>query len=152
MLQQGSLLKIVDNTTVKEVTVIRALKSGKRPLGEVGDVVVASVKSLRKQKADILRSQRHLKGQRKRKDLGKGDIVQVLVIGALKYHDRAKGIGGKSRNQTGISVRSPFRNVGLLVTESTKDPFGTRIRGPVPGILRSKGFVKVISLAKSVNL
>ena len=44
MIQQESYLKVADNTGAKEIHCIRVLGGSKRKYGNIGDVIVASVR------------------------------------------------------------------------------------------------------------
>ena len=44
MIQQESYLKVADNTGAKEIKTIRVLGGSKRKFGNIGDVIVASVR------------------------------------------------------------------------------------------------------------
>ena len=44
MIQEESYLKVADNTGAKEIKTIRVLGGSKRKFGNIGDVVVASVR------------------------------------------------------------------------------------------------------------
>lgn len=156
MIQQGSYLKVIDNTYVKEIACIKVRKGGKRPVGKQGDILVASVKSLRKVKASVLRSQKHIqtkgaggksaaKGVSKR-SLQRGDVVRALIVRTRISADRSKGLGKRAKNQTGIRLSFPEENAAIILTANLKEPQGTRIKGPVSPTVRSKAYTKIFSL------
>ena len=121
MIQQESFLKVADNTGAKEIKCIRVLGGSKRKYGNIGDVIVASVR-----KAAPGGS------------VKKGDVVKAVIVRS------AKGV----RRADGTYVRFD-ENAAVLVKED-KNPVGTRIFGPVARELRDKDFMKILSLAPEV--
>ena len=121
MIQSESYLKVADNTGAKEIKCIRVLGGSKRKYGNIGDVIVASV---RKSTPG---------GQVK-----KGEVVKA-VIGRS-----AKGV----RRADGTYVR--FDDNAAVLIKDDKNPRGTRIFGPVARELRDKDYMKILSLAPEV--
>ena len=121
MIQQESYLKVADNTGAKEIKCIRVLGGSKRKYGNIGDVIVASV---RKSTPG---------GQ-----VSKGEGVKA-VIGRS-----AKGV----RRADGTYVR--FDDNAAVLIKDDKNPRGTRIFGPVARELRDKDYMKILSLAPEV--
>ena len=121
MIQQESYLKVADNTGAKEIKCIRVLGGSKVKYGNIGDVIVASV---RKSTPG---------GQEKKGEVVKADIVR-----------RAHGV----RRPDGSYVRFD-ENAAVLIKED-KPPQGTRIFGPVARELRDKDYMKILSLAPEV--
>ena len=121
MIQQESYLKVADNTGAKEIKCIRVLGGSKRKYGNIGDVIVASV---RKSTPG---------GQVK-----KGDVVKAVIVRS------AKGV----RRADGTYVR--FDDNAAVLIKDDKNPRGTRIFGPVARELRDKNFMKIVSLAPEV--
>ena len=121
MIQQESYLRVADNTGAKEIKCIRVLGGSKRKYGNIGDVIVASV---RKSTPG---------GQVK-----KGEVVRAVIVRS------AKGV----RRADGTSVRFDD-NAAVLITDD-KNPRGTRIFGPVARELRDKDYMKILSLAPEV--
>ena len=121
MIQQESYLKVSDNTGAKEIKCIRVLGGSKRKYGNIGDVIVASVRKAAPG------------GQVK-----KGDVVKAVIVRS------ARGV----RRADGTYVRFD-ENAAVLVRED-KNPVGTRIFGPVARELRDKEFMKILSLAPEV--
>lgn len=146
MIQQNSYLKVIDNSFIGEVACIRVKKNGKRPCGRTGDRFLASVKSLRKLKSSIIRSQKHLQNRGKKKALKKGDLVQGFFICGKKSVDRARGLGTGSKNQTGIKYSCPQANLAVILTANGKDFMGSRIQGPLSPALRAKSLGKAFAL------
>ena len=121
MIQQESYLKVADNTGAKEIKCIRVLGGSKRKYGNIGDVIVASV---RKSTPG---------GQVK-----KGEVVKAVIVRS------AKGI----RRADGTYVR--FDDNAAVLIKDDKNPTGTRIFGPVALELRDKDYMKILSLAPEV--
>lgn len=121
MIQQETFLKVADNTGAKEIKCIRVLGGSSRKYGNIGDVIVASV---RKSTPG---------GQVK-----KGEVVRAVIVRS------AKGV----RRADGTYVRFD-ENAAVLIKED-KNPRGTRIFGPVARELRDKEYMKILSLAPEV--
>ena len=121
MIQQESYLKVADNTGAKEIKCIRVLGGSKRKYGNIGDVIVASV---RKSTPG---------GQVK-----KGEVVKAVIVRS------AKGV----RRTDGTYVR--FDDNAAVLIKDDKNPRGTRIFGPVARELRDKDYMKILSLAPEV--
>ncbi len=121
MIQQESYLKVADNTGAKEIKCIRVLGGSKRKYGNIGDVIVASV---RKSTPG---------GQVK-----KGEVVKAVIVRS------AKGV----RRADGTYVR--FDDNAAVLIKDDKNPRGTRIFGPGARELRDKDYMKILSLAPEV--
>ena len=121
MIQEESYLKVADNTGAKEIKTIRVLGGSKRKFGNIGDVVVASVRKAAPG------------GQVK-----KGDVVMAVIVRS------SRGV----RRADGSYVRFDD-NAAVLIRED-KNPRGTRIFGPVARELRDKDYMKILSLAPEV--
>ena len=121
MIQQESYLKVADNTGAKEIKCIRVLGGSKPKYGNIGDVIVASV---RKSTPG---------GQVK-----KGEVVKAVIVRS------AKGV----RRADGTYVR--FDDNAAVLIKDDKNPRGTRIFGPVARELRDKDYMKILSLAPEV--
>ena len=121
MTQQESYLKVADNTGAKEIKCIRVLGGSKVKYGNIGDVIVASV---RKSTPG---------GQVK-----KGEVVKAVIVRS------AKGV----RRADGTYVR--FDDNAAVLIKDDKNPRGTRIFGPVARELRDKDYMKILSLAPEV--
>ena len=121
MIQQESYLRVADNTGAKEIKCIRVLGGSKRKYGNIGDVIVASV---RKSTPG---------GQVK-----KGEVVRAVIVRS------AKGV----RRADGTYVR--FDDNAAVLIKDDKNPIGTRIFGPVARELRDKDYMKILSLAPEV--
>ncbi len=121
MIQQQTMLNVADNTGAKDIMCIRVLGGSFRRYANIGDIIVASVKSAAPG------------GQVK-----KGDVVKAVVVRSCK------GL----RRPDGSYIRFD-ENAAVLIKED-KTPRGTRIFGPVARELREKDFMKIISLAPEV--
>ena len=121
MIQQESYLKVADNTGAKEIKCIRVLGGSKVKYGNIGDVIVASV---RKSTPG---------GQVK-----KGEVVKAVIVRSAKCVRRADG----------TYVR--FDDNAAVLIKDDKNPRGTRIFGPVARELRDKDYMKILSLAPEV--
>ena len=121
MIQQESYLKVADNTGAKEIKCIRVLGGSTVKYGNIGDVIVASV---RKSTPG---------GQVK-----KGEVVRAVIVRS------SKGI----RRSDGTYVR--FDDNAAVLIKDDKNPRGTRIFGPVARELRDKDYMKILSLAPEV--
>lgn len=121
MIQQQSLLKVADNTGAKEIMCIRVLGGHYRKFGNIGDVIVASVKKAAPGGA-----------------VKKGDVVKAVIVRTKK------GL----RREDGSYIR--FDENAAVIIKDDKTPRGTRIFGPVARELREKDYMKIISLAPEV--
>ncbi|MCL2563453.1 MAG: 50S ribosomal protein L14 [Oscillospiraceae bacterium] len=121
MVQQESYLKVADNTGAKEIKTIRVLGGSRRKYGNIGDVIVASVRKAAPGGT-----------------VKKGEVVRAVIVRT------AKGV----RRADGTYVRFD-ENAAVLIKED-KNPRGTRIFGPVARELRDKDYMKILSLAPEV--
>ena len=121
MVQVESYLRVADNTGAKELKCIRVLGGSTRRYGNIGDVIVCSVRKAAPG------------GQVK-----KGDVVKAVIVRSRK---------GLRRND-GSYVR--FDENAAVIIKEDKTPQGTRIFGPVARELREKDFTKILSLAPEV--
>ena len=121
MIQQESYLKVADNTGAKEIKTIRVLGGSKRKFGNIGDVIVASVRKA--QPGGTVK---------------KGEVVKAVIVRT------SRGV----RRADGSYVRFDD-NAAVLIRED-KNPRGTRIFGPVARELRDKDYMMILSLAPEV--
>ena len=121
MIQQESYLKVADNTGAKEIKCIRVLGGSTQKFGNIGDVIVASVRKA--QPGGTVK---------------KGEVVKAVIVRS------AKGI----RRNDGTYVR--FDDNAAVLIKDDKNPRGTRIFGPVARELRDKDYMKILSLAPEV--
>lgn len=121
MIQQESYLKVADNTGAKEIKCIRVLGGSTRKFGNIGDVIVASVRKA--QPGGTVK---------------KGEVVKAVIVRS------AKGV----RRSDGTYVR--FDDNAAVLIKDDQNPKGTRIFGPVARELRDKDYMKILSLAPEV--
>ncbi len=121
MIQQQTMLKVADNTGAKELMCIRVLGGSLRRYGNIGDVIVASVKKAAPG------------GMVK-----KGDVVKAVIVRSKKGVHRADGTYIKFDENAAVIIRED------------KNPRGTRIFGPVARELRDHEYMKILSLAPEV--
>jgi large subunit ribosomal protein L14 len=121
MIQQETRLKVADNTGAKELLCIRVLGGSGRRYANIGDVIVASVKSA-------------APGG----DVKKGDVVKAVVVRTVRGVRRSDG-----------SYIKFDQNAAVLINDD-KNPKGTRIFGPVARELRDKKYMRIVSLAPEV--
>ena len=118
MIQQESFLKVADNTGAKEIKCIRVLGGSSRKYGNIGDVIVASVRKATPGGT-----------------VKKGEVVKAVIVRSVKGTRRADG----------TYVR--FDENAAVLIKDDNSPRGTRIFGPVARELRDSGYMKICSLA-----
>ena len=121
MIQQQTLLNVGDNTGAKEIMCIRVMGGSYRKYANIGDIIVAAVKSA--SPGGMVK---------------KGDVVKAVVVRTVKGLHRSDG-----------SFIRFDENAAVLIKDD-KTPRGTRIFGPVARELRDKDFMKIVSLAPEV--
>ena len=121
MIQEESYLKVADNTGAKEIHTIRVLGGSKRKYGNIGDVIVASVRKAAPGGT-----------------VKKGEVVKAVIVRTKR------GV----RREDGSYVR--FDENAAVIIKEDRNPKGTRIFGPVARELRDKDYMKILSLAPEV--
>ena len=121
MIQQETRLKVADNSGAKEILCIRVLGGSKRKSGNIGDVIVASVKSATP--GGVVK---------------KGKVVKAVIVRSKQ------GL----RRKDGSYIK--FDENAAVIIKDDKTPTGTRIFGPVARELIDKQFMKIVSLAPEV--
>ena len=121
MIQPQSRLKVADNSGAKELMCIRVLGGSFRRTGNIGDVIVASVKTATPGGS-----------------VKKGDVVKAVIVRSTN------GV----RRKDGTYVR--FDENAAVIIDNQKQPRGTRIFGPIARELRDKDYMRIISLAPEV--
>ena len=121
MIQQQTLLNVADNTGAKQLMCIRVLGGSRVKSANVGDVIVAAVKSASPDGA-----------------VKKKDVVKAVVVRTVSGVHRADG----------SYIR--FDDNAAVIINDQKQPRGTRIFGPVARELREKDYIKIVSLAPEV--
>jgi len=115
------MLKVADNSGAKLVQCFRILGGTRRRYGQVGDIIVASVKVAEPRKA-----------------VKKKDIVKVLIV-------RQRN---PIRRQDGSYVR--FDENAVILVDAKKEPVATRVFGPLPRELKERGFETLMSMAEEI--
>mmetsp|Transcript_5921 Transcript_5921/g.6805 ORF Transcript_5921/g.6805 Transcript_5921/m.6805 type:complete len:157 (-) Transcript_5921:70-540(-) len=154
MIQPGTIVKVLDNTLVKEIRCIKVLIKGKRPVATQGDVIIGTIQKIGVTKQSILRSQKHLmgskgSGKQKGPQFKRGDMVKAVVCRTKKGVDRNRGIGRGSTSSSGIKVSFPTENACILVGANGQDPIASRAKGPISSAIKSKGYTKLLSLGST---
>ncbi len=122
MIHNETRCRVADNSGAREVLVIRGLGGSHRHSSNIGDIVVATVKSASPS------------GQVK-----KGSVVKAVIVRSKK------GV----RRDNGSYIKFDDNAVVILADDETS-PKGTRIFGPVAREVRDRGFIKIVSLAPEV--
>ena len=121
MIQMRSNLEVPDNSGARRVQCIKVLGGAKRRTASIGDIIVVSIKEA------IPRGK-----------VKKGDVHKAVIVRTSK----------ELRRGDGSAIRFD-RNAAVLI-DKEGEPIGTRIFGPVTRELRSRGYMKIISLAPEV--
>ena len=121
MIQEQSRLTIADNSGARRVMCIKVLGGSKRRYAHVGDVIKVAIK-------EAIPTGK----------VKKGSVADAVVVRTRKDIKR----------EDGSSIR--FDDNAAVLINTQKQPIGTRIFGPVSRELRSKDFMKIISLAPEV--
>ena len=121
MIQPQTRLKAADNSGAKELMCIKVLGGSFRKTGNIGDIIVCSVKTATPGGA-----------------VKKGDVVKAVIVRTTK------GI----RRNDGTYIR--FDDNAAVILGNGQEPRGTRIFGPIARELREKSYMKIISLAPEV--
>lgn len=121
MIQMQTKLNVADNSGAKEVMCIKVLGGSKRRFAHIGDVIVVSIR-------DAIPTAK----------VKKGDVAKAVIVRTIH----------KLRRPDGSYIR--FDDNSAVLINANKEPIGTRIFGPVARELRSKQFVKIVSLAPEV--
>jgi large subunit ribosomal protein L14 len=122
MIYPQTRLRVADNTGAREIMCIQVLAGGNKIYADVGDVIVASVKTAQPGGA-----------------VKKGDVVKAVIVRTAKEYGRPDGSHIKFDD-----------NAAVILTTDASNPRGTRIFGPVARELRERNFMKIISLAPEV--
>jgi large subunit ribosomal protein L14 len=115
-------MRVADNTGAREIMCIQVLAGGNKMYADVGDIIVASVKTAQPGGA-----------------VKKGDVVKAVIVRTAKEYGRPDG----------SHIRFDD-NAAVILTTDGSNPRGTRIFGPVARELRERNFMKIISLAPEV--
>jgi len=121
MIQQETRLRVADNSGAKELLAIKILGGSQKKVGNIGDIIVATVKSASPGGT-----------------VKKGDVVKAVIVRTKTGARRADGSYIK------------FDENAAVIIKDDKSPRGTRIFGPVARELRDKDFMRIVSLAPEV--
>jgi len=121
MIQSETILNVADNSGAKKILCIMVLGGSKRKSGQIGDIIIASVKEATP--GGVVK---------------KGDVVRAVIVRTRSTMNRSDG-----------SHIHFDENAAVIINEQN-NPRGTRIFGPVARELRDKDFMKIISLAPEV--
>ena len=121
MIQMQTNINVADNSGARKVQCIKVLGGSKKRFASIGDIITVSIKNA------IPRGK-----------VKKGDVYKALVVRTKKDFFRLDG----------SAIR--FDSNAVVLLDKQEEPIGTRIFGPVTRELRSKKFMKIISLAPEV--
>ena len=121
MIQVQTELQVADNTGAKKIECIKVLGGSKRRFASIGDIVVVSIK-------DAI----------PRGKVKKGEVFKAVIVRTKKDFSRPDGTSIK------------FDKNAAVLLDKQEEPIATRIFGPVTRELRTKKFMKIISLAPEV--
>ena len=121
MIQSETVLKVADNSGARKLLVIGVLGGSKVKTGNIGDIVVGTVKQATPNGT-----------------VGKGKVVKAVIVRTKQ------GL----RREDGSYIK--FDDNACIIIKDDKTPVGTRVFGPVARELREKDFMKIVSLAKEV--
>ena len=121
MIQMQSHLFVADNSGARKIQCIKVLGGSKRRFASIGDIIVVSIK-------DAI----------PRAKVKKGEVFKAVIVRTSKEFTR----------NDGSTIR--FDKNAAVLLDKQEEPVATRIFGPVTRELRSKKFMKIISLAPEV--
>jgi len=121
MIQMQSKLLVADNSGARKIQCIKVLGGSKRRFASIGDIIVVSIK-------DAI----------PRAKVKKGDVYKAVIVRTSKDFNRLDG----------TTIR--FDKNAAVLLDKQEEPIATRIFGPVTRELRTKKFMKIISLAPEV--
>ena len=121
MIQMQSNLFVADNSGAKKIQCIKVLGCSKRRFASIGDIIVVSIK-------DAI----------PRAKVKKGEVFKAVIVRTSKEFTR----------NDGSTIR--FDKNAAVLLDKQEEPVATRIFGPVTRELRTKKFMKIISLAPEV--
>lgn len=122
MIQPGTNLKVADNTGAKVIRCFKILGGSRHRYARIGDIIIASVKEVEP-----------------RKMVKKKDIVTAVIVRQRKPF----------RIPNGMYLRFDD-NASIILEGKTKKPKGTRVLGPIPRILKEKGFGEIVGAARTI--
>jgi|TARA_B110000977_G_scaffold37087_1_gene49838 large subunit ribosomal protein L14 len=124
MIQPGTILNVADNSGAKKINCITVLGGYKKATAGIGDVIVASVREVKRQ----------VKGQVSK--VQKGQVVHCVIVRTRKEKQVSSGFSHASAE-----------NAAVLIDSVSKNPIGTRVLGPVTDELKKSGFGKIVNMS-----
>ena len=121
MIQMQSNLSVADNSGARKIQCIKVLGGSKRRFASIGDIIVVSIK-------DAI----------PRAKVKKGEVFKAVIVRTSKEFGR----------KDGTTIR--FDKNAAVLLDKQEEPIATRIFGPVTREIRTKKFMKIISLAPEV--
>ena len=121
MIQMQTNLDVADNSGARKIQCIKVLGGSKRRFASIGDIIIVSVK-------DAI----------PRGKVKKGEVLKAIIVRTKKEFKRVDG----------TTIR--FDKNAAVLLDKQEEPIATRIFGPVTRELRTKKFMKIISLAPEV--
>ena len=121
MIQPQTYLKVADNSGAKTIQCFKVLGGSKRRTANIGDVIIASVKTATP--GGVVK---------------KKDVVKAVIVRSKSGMKRADGSYIK------------FDENAAVIIDNNKQPRGTRIFGPVAREVRDEGYIRIASLAPEV--
>jgi len=121
MIQSGTILNVADNSGAKKINCISVLGGYKKETAGIGDVIVASVREVKRQ------------GKGQVSKVQKGQVVRCVIIRTKKEKQVSSGFSSE--------------NAAVLIDATSKNPIGTRILGPVTDILKKSGFGRIVNMS-----
>lgn len=119
MIQLRTILKVVDNTGVKILQCFHILGGSTRKYGQIGDVIIGSVREVEP-----------------RREIKRKDVVRAVIVRQKRPF----------RLKSGVYLRFDD-NAVVILDGKTKEPKGNRLGGPIPRVLKKKGFEKIVGMA-----
>ena len=121
MIQIRSILDVADNTGARRASCIRVVGRSAKQYAEIGDIITCNIKESTPEAV-----------------VKKGEVVKAVIVRTRKPIRRRDG------------SRLKFDKNACVVIDTTGNPRGTRVFGPVARELREKQFMKIVSLAPEV--
>ena len=121
MIQMQTILDVADNSGARKIQCIKVLGGSKRRFASIGDIIIVSIK-------DAI----------PRGKVKKGEVLKAIIVRTKKEFKRLDG----------TTIR--FDKNAAVLLDKQEEPIATRIFGPVTRELRTKKFMKIISLAPEV--
>jgi large subunit ribosomal protein L14 len=122
MIQQQTILKVVDNSGAKNVKCIKVLGGFKRRFAKLGNVIIVSVKELRNR-------------SRSTSKVKKGEVYKALIVKTKT----------RQSNKDGSCLF--FNNNAVSLMNKQGKPLASRIVGPVSKKLKKGKFSKFVNIS-----